>query len=147
MKHIPLTLPEANAFVEQHHRHSRPVRGHLFSIGAIDGDSVIGVAIVGRPVARMLQNGVTAEVLRCCTDGHRNACSYLYARAWRAARALGYQQLITYTRTDESGASLRGAGWRIVHRTRGRSWSTPSRPRVDPSPLQDKFRWEYGNGS
>ena len=104
---------------------------------------VVGVAIVGRPVARMLDNGWVLEVNRCCTDGTRNACSALYGAAWRAARALGYRRLITYTLPSEGGASLRGAGWRVVGQTTNvNGWSCPSRPRVDTHPLQAKLCWE-----
>lgn len=79
---IPMTLREANAFVEQHHRHHKPVVGHKFSIGVSDGEKVVGVAIVGRPVGRFLDDGWTLEVTRLCTDGTHNACSMLYAAAW-----------------------------------------------------------------
>lgn len=94
-------------------------------------DTIVGVAIVGRPVARTLDDGWTLEVTRVATDGTKNACSALYASAWRAARAMGYQRLITYTLPSEGGASLRAAGWRTVHRTKGGNWNTPARPRVD----------------
>jgi hypothetical protein len=155
----PISLVEANAFVLVHHRHSNPVTGHKFSMAAIarhdigdarpggagygmHTDIVHGVAIVGRPVARSLDDGFTLEVNRCCTDGTANACSFLYAAAWRAARALGYQRLVTYTLATEPGTSLRAAGWRIVGEVKGRSWSTHARPRIDTAPHQDKLRWE-----
>jgi hypothetical protein len=89
-----------------------------------------------------MDDGFTAEVTRCCTDGTRNACSMLYRAAWRAARAMGYRKLITYTLAEEGGASLRASGWRIVGEVTGRSWSCPSRPRVDKHPTQGKLRWE-----
>lgn len=106
----PMTLREANAYVEQYHRHHGPVVGHKFSIGLSDGEKIVGVAIVGRPVARHLDDGWTLEVNRLCTDGTRNACSMLYAAAWRAARAMGYKRLVTYILDTENGASLRAAG-------------------------------------
>jgi len=139
---VALPLAEANAFVEQKHRHHPPVVGHKFSIGcALDG-KIVGVAIVGRPVARHLDNSLTLEVNRCATDGTKNACSWLYGRAWKAAQALGYQRLITYTLPEEGGASLRGAGWRCVGQAGGGSWASKERPRVDKHPLQMKLRWE-----
>lgn len=138
----PITLREANAYVEQHHRHHGPSRGCIVCVAVAEGDAVRGVAIVGRPVARGADDGFTAEVTRCCTDGARNACSMLYAAAWRAVRALGYRRLITYTLETEGGASLRAAGFKVVGQVAGRSWSCPSRPRVDTHPLQDKLRWE-----
>lgn len=133
----PCTREEANAFVEQHHRHRGRVAGHIFALAASVAERVVGVAIVGRPVARQLQDGFTAEVTRLCTDGTRNACSFLYAASWRAARALGYRRLGTYTLEDEGGASLRAAGWRVVGSTRAESWSRAPRPRVDRY-----LRWE-----
>lgn len=139
----PLTLREARAFVARHHRHSRPPQGGLFAIGvAGGGGEVVGVVIVGRPVARHLADGWTAEVTRLCTDGTRNACSMLYAAAWRAWRAMGGRRLITYTLGTEPGMSLRGAGWRVVAAVERRSWHRPGRPRVDLHPLQERLRWE-----
>lgn len=140
---VPTTLRAANAFVAEHHRHHKPARGCKFVLAVSDGEQIRGVAIVGRPVARHLDDGLTAEVVRCCTDGAPNACSMLYGAAWRAARAIGYRRLITYTLPEEGGASLRGAGWRVVGRTRdGDGWDRKGRPRADLHPLQAKFRWE-----
>lgn len=139
----PVTLTEANAFIELHHRHHRPVVGHKFSLGVADpGGQLHGIAIVGRPVARHRDDGLTLEVTRCCTDGTANACSMLYSAAWRAARALGYLRLGTYTLISEPGTSLRAAGWHVVHQVRGRSWDTPSRRRDDRHPTLDKQLWE-----
>jgi hypothetical protein len=141
----PINLDEANAFVEQHHRHHKPVPGAKFCVAVSQEDKVRGVAIVGRPVSRVLDDGWTLEVNRCCTDGTRNACSMLYATAWKAAKAMGYTSLITYTLESEGGSSLRGAGWRCVGKatTRiGQGWNVKSRPRVDTHPLQQKLRWE-----
>lgn len=92
----PINLKTANAFVQQHHRHHKPTRGHKFSIGVSDNGALVGVAICGRPVARRLDDGYTLEVNRLCTDGTPNACSILYAAAYRAARAMGYNKVITY---------------------------------------------------
>lgn len=130
MKITPIELSEANAFVSTHHRHHRPVVGHKFSI-AVSDEIVRGVAIVGRPVSRHLDDGFTLEVNRCCTDGTRNACSMLYSSAWRAAKALGYSRLITYTLPEEGGASLRGAGWILIGLRGGGNWNVKSRPRID----------------
>jgi hypothetical protein len=135
-------LDEANAFVAQHHRHHRAVVGHLFSIGAALGDKIVGVAIVGRPVSRRRDDGVTAEVTRLCTDGTRNACSFLYGAAARAAFALGFKRIGTYILKTEPGTSLTAAGWRLIGETPGRSWSVPSRPRVDTHPLQKRMLFE-----
>lgn len=139
---VPVDFAEANAFVMRHHRHHGRVVGHKVSLAAALGETIVGVAIIGRPVARRIDDGWTLEVNRLCTDGTPNACSFLYAAAWRAARALGYRRLITFTLPSEGGASLRAAGWREVGSTPGRSWSVPSRPRVDRHPLQERIRWE-----
>ncbi len=138
----PINRDEANAFVEQHHRHYGRVAGHVFAIAASTDGKVVGVAIVGRPVARMNQDGYTCELTRLATDGTRNACSFLYGRAWRVAQQLGYKRMITYTLASEGGSSLRAAGWKVTGEVIGRSWSSPSRPRVDTQPLQGKLRWE-----
>ena len=137
-----LELAEANAFVAQHHRHHRPVVGHVFSIGASLDDKIVGVAIVGRPVARRRDDGVTAEITRLCTDGTKNACSFLYGASSRAAFALGFKRIGTYILASEPGTSLTAAGWRLIGGTPGRSWSRPSRPRVDKHPLQGKLLFE-----
>jgi hypothetical protein len=139
---VPITLKEANAFVEQHHRHHKPARGCRFCVAVALGGQVVGVAITSRPVARALNDGWTAEVVRVATDGTKNACSMLYGASWRAARALGFRRLVTYSLDTEPGSSLRGAGWTCVAKTRGGSWNCPSRPRVDTHPLQQKLRWE-----
>ncbi len=139
----PITLREARAFVAERHRHHQPPQGGLFAIAACEGDAVVGVVIIGRPVARMIAaDDFTAEVTRLCPDGSRNACSLLYGAAWRACRALGYRRLITYTLPEEGGASLRAAGWTCIGEAGGGSWNCKSRPRVDTHPLQVKLRWE-----
>ncbi|WP_410236060.1 XF1762 family protein [Pseudomonas aeruginosa] len=130
---LPVSLRCANAFVQEHHRHHRPVQGAKFAIAvALSGsDGICGVAIVGRPVARHLDDGWTLEVTRLCTNGAPNACSKLYGAAWKAAKALGYTRLLTYTLPEEGGASLRAAGWRLVGARGGGAWSRPGRPRAD----------------
>lgn len=138
----PVSLAEANAFVAQHHRHHKPVVGHKFSIGCTADGRLVGVAIVGRPVSRYLDNGLTLEVNRLCTDGTKNACSMLYAAAWRAARAMGYQRIITYTLDTESGASLRAAGWTCAGLAGGKRWTGSRRPAADLYPAQMKYRYE-----
>jgi len=143
---VPIALDEANAFVAQHHRHHGKVVGHKFSIGLADGEKIVGVAIVGRPVSRRIDDGWTLEVTRLCTDGTKNACSKLYAASWRIARELGYRKCVTYILNSESGTSITAAGWTCVGECRGGSWSVPSRPRVDKHPLQGKLKFEIGEG-
>ena len=142
LRTIPLDLDEANAFVARLHRHHKPVVGHKFSIGAAAGDEVVGAAIVGRPVSRMRDDGMTLEVTRLCTDGTANACSFLYGAAARAAFALGFARIGTYTLPEEGGASLRGAGWKLLGERGGGSWGREGRPRVDRHPTQGKLLWE-----
>ena len=139
---VPVTLAEANHFVSERHRHHNPVVGHKFSIGISDGNKIRGVCIVGRPVSRVLDNGMVLEVNRCCTDGVKNGCSMLYGAAWRAVRAMGYKKLITYTLKEEGGASLKASNWKLIGEAGGGKWSRKDRPRVDTHPLQAKLKWE-----
>jgi hypothetical protein len=140
----PIDFDEAATFIANHHRHHLPPVGWKFGVGCNDGEKVVGVLTVGRPVARMLDNGLTLEVTRCCTDGTKRAASMLYGAAWRAAKALGYRRLVTYTLRSESGVSLRAAGYRVVYETRDRpaGWDTPGRPRVPKAPIEAKTLWE-----
>lgn len=143
----PITLQEAKDFVNRNHRHNIAPVGHKFSIGLNDGEKVIGVAIIGRPIARHNDDGMTLEVLRVCVlEGYPNACSKLYAAAWRAAKAMGYKRLITYTLVSEPGTSLKAAGWKVIGQTqyKTKGWDVPSRPRVMPSkyPVGQKTIWE-----
>jgi hypothetical protein len=127
---VPVNFSDACAFVAEHHRHHQAPQGMKFCIGIASGEILCGVAIAGRPVARSYDDGATLEVTRVATDGTPNACSALYGACWRAARALGYSRLITYTQAEESGSSLRAAGWRVVAQRAARhGWTTPSRPR------------------
>lgn len=140
---IPVTLKEANAFVEKYHRHHKAVVGHKFSIGCVNGnDELVGVAIVGRPIARHLDNGLTLEVNRLCTDGTRNACSILYSAAWRAARAMGYKKLITYILKSEIGTSLKASGWKCVGECGGLRWTGKRKPEIDLYPAELKLKFE-----
>jgi hypothetical protein len=143
---VPVTLREACAFIAKWHRHHKPPRGCIMCVGVSPKDDphVVGVAVVGRPVARHLQDGWTAEVTRVATDGTKNACSALYGAAWRACRALGYLRLVTYTLPEEGGTSLRASGWKCIGEAGGGKWSRTERPRVDEHPLQRKMRWEQG---
>lgn len=129
IKHM--ALKEANAFVSEYHRHHGPVTGHRFSLACVqrEDQGLCGVAIVGRPLARKINDETTVEVLRLCTDGTPNACSALYGACLRAARDLGYQRIITYTLEDEPGTSLRAVGWTFGYRTAGGAWSRAGRPR------------------
>ncbi|MFQ3671567.1 MAG: XF1762 family protein [Verrucomicrobiia bacterium] len=146
---VPVSLREANEFVLNHHRHNRPTsrNGGKWACGCGTSDrGLVGVAIVGRPIAASLDDGWTAEVLRVCTlpDAPRNACSMLYGAAWRAWRAMGGRRMVTYTLDSESGASLRGAGWRIVAEVKPGDWHRPNIGRFrnwQPIYGQQKFRW------
>ena len=137
---VPITLREAKAFVLEHHRHNKPPVGWKFGVGLRACGKLVGVATAGRPVARHSDDGLTLEVSRTCTDGTRNANSKLYGAIWRAAKAMGYLRCITYTQCEESGASLRAAGWVKVKDIAARaSWAES---RVKLKALRD----EVGNG-
>ena len=142
---VPMTLAGGNEAIRRWHRHHKPVPGSKFIIGVADDDGELhGILIAGRPVARAYDNGTTLEVTRCAVDGEPNANSALYGAAARAAWALGYLRLITYTRTDEGGQSLRGAGWKIIATRGARSWasSSVSRVREDHTEPHERFLWE-----
>jgi hypothetical protein len=129
---VPLGFADACTAVDRWHRHHRRPQGHKFSLGVLAAGRLVGVAIVGRPVARSLDTGWGLEVTRLATDGTPNACSCLYGAAWRTAKEAGYQRVITYTQHGETGASLRAAGWHLVAVLSPRTgWDTPSRPRED----------------
>jgi hypothetical protein len=143
LKIVPISIREANEYVCLWHRHHKPTQGAKFALAvAVESGSIVGVALVGRPVARLLDDGQTLEVTRVATDGTPNACSALYGASWRVARELGYQCLITYTLASEPGTSLRAAGWKLTAESEGGSWSRPSRPRVDQHPTEPKHRWQ-----
>lgn len=147
----PISITDAKLYVSKYHRHNLPPVGALFAIGVENGDGLCGVAIVGRPIARMLQDGKTCEILRVCTDGTRNANSMLYGACRRAAIALGYTKGITYTLESESGASLRAAGWMLDKTFQSEaSWDGGNRHREqtdlfgnDRRPLGKKKRWTW----
>ena len=143
---IPITLKEANLFVSNFHRHNKPTVGGKFAIGAEFDGLMVGVAIVGRPIARLLNDDYTAEVYRVCISPHapRNTNSFLYGACWRACKAMGYKKLITYTLQEESGASLKGAGWKIIAEVKpSGNWGSSKRQREwQPIFGQQKLRWE-----
>ena len=139
---VPMSLREANVYVDAHHRHHKSVVGHKFSIGCEKDGQLAGVAIVGRPVSRYLDDGTTLEVTRLCSSGEKNVCSFLYGAAARAAKALGYRKIITYTLDTEPGISLRAAGWTCAGKAGGIRWTGKRRPAVDLCPPQMKLRYE-----
>lgn len=156
MKAIPLELKTANEYVQEMHRHHIPVHRDKFRVGCqADDGHLCGVIQVGRPVNRNLDDGKTLEVVRCCTDGTQNACSFLYSRAARIAKELGYTKLITYILESESGTSLKASGWKLeADNIGGGSWDTPSRHRYqmigqislfpckqEKYPMTKKQRW------
>ncbi len=128
----PITLREANMFVENYHRHHRSTQGQKFSIGVYEGDVLHGVAITGRPLSRYLDDGETLEVLRLCTDGTYNACSILYARCAKIAKDMGYKKIITYILEEEKGTSLKASGWKCeAENVGGGNWENCTRRNED----------------
>lgn len=141
MQAVPLTQKQAAEYVAANHRHHKPARGDVFRIGAEKDGIIVGVIQCGRPSARCLQDGRTLEATRLCTDGTKNACSFLYSAAARVAKDLGYKRIVTYTLETENGASLKASGWVLDGLTAGGSWDTPSRRRTDKAPICPKKRW------
>lgn len=139
---IPITQKTAKEFVTSHHRHHKAPLGSIFQVGLACNGELVGVAIVGRPVARFLDNGQTVEVTRLCiSDSVANACSMLYGACWKVAKGLGYSKLITYTLPSEGGVSLKASGWICDGEAGGGSWNCQSRPRIDSAPTDVKWRW------
>ena len=152
MNAIPLTLTEANQFIEKHHRHHHKVPRDKFRVGCEVGGKVVGVATVGQPLARLLCDGYTLEVTRLCTDGTKGVCSFLYSRCARIAKEMGYKKIITYILETEDGTSLKASGWHCEAKNcGGGSWNVPSRPREivvhtlfgdeEKYPISKKQRW------
>lgn len=143
-----VTLAEAKAFVREHHRHNRPPCSWRWGHGAFNGSDLVGVAMVGRPVARLLDHTRIVEVNRLCVDHSIpsglvwNACSLLYGAAAREARRRGFERIITYTLERELGTALKAVGWEAAALTRGGSWDRPSRRRRDTAPTCRKVQWE-----
>ena len=140
---VPIELKDANEYVASLHRHHKPVHRDKFRVACIDEEGNLhGVIQAGRPVSRILDDGKTLEVVRCCTDGTRNACSFLYSRMARVAKEMGYSKIITYILDSEDGISLKASGWKKEADTQGnRSWNCPSRPRQTAAPICQKQRW------
>ena len=137
-----MELADANAYVTEYHRHHKAVRGPRFSLACYEAGRLCGVAIVGRPRSRWINQRTTVEVLRLCTDGTQNACSKLYGACRRAAKALGYDRLITYILEDEDGKSLLASGFSYCYTNKGGSWNQPGRPRTDKAPVCPKQLYE-----
>ncbi|MEK3987657.1 XF1762 family protein [Paenibacillus sp. FSL K6-3166] len=138
----PISLKDAQKFVDQEHRHHIAPQGHKFSIGLTDGHKILGVIIAGRPVSRHQDNGLTLEVTRCCVrDVYKNGISILYAAACRVAKAMGYTRVITYTLASENGASMRASNFTLERSSEGGSWGSKSRKRTDKHPTMKKNLW------
>ena len=137
----PLELSAANEFVKILHRHHSPVHRDKFRVGCMSNGRLVGVAQVGRPVSRILDDGKTVEVVRLCTDGTKDVCSFLYSKVARIAKEMGYEKIITYILCTESGTSLKASGWVEEATTSGGHWSRPSRPRNTTAPTVPKKRY------
>jgi hypothetical protein len=141
----PLTLSQANELVGRLHRHHKPVVGHRFSIGAFQGEELVGAAIVGRPVARGCDPYLVAEVTRLVTNGAKNTCSFLYSACARISREMGFEKVQTYILSEEPGTSLIAAGWVLVATTAGGNWNHSKKyagTRREDQPMEPKTRWE-----
>lgn len=137
----PIHLKEANEFVKKYHRHNIPTVGGKFAISCCDGDRICGVAICGRPVSRKLDDGLTLEIYRNCTDGTYSACSMLYGACSRIAKSMGYKKIITYTLQSENGASLKASGFIFDGEAGGKSWSGVRKRDYFVAPQEMKNRW------
>lgn len=142
MKIVPVELKEANNFIESLHRHHKPVQGHRFSIGVEKEGKLVGVACIGRPVARLTNQKEVLEVTRLCTDGTRNACSALYSAAARIGKEMGYKKIQTFILDEEPGVSLKASGWEYDGWSQGGQWKhTDGKPRRTDQPTCPKHRY------
>ena len=127
---IPMELKDAQNYINTYHRHHQAAHRDKFRIGAMQDGKLVGVIQVGRPVSRVLDDGKTLEVLRLCSDGTKDVCSFLYSRAARIAKEMGYKKIITYILKSEVGTSLKASGWVLkADNVGGKDWNVPSRPR------------------
>lgn len=136
----PITFKQASEFINLHHRHHRATVGCKFCIGLFDAEKMIGCAVCGRPVSRHLDDGLTCEINRLCTDGTYNACSMLYGASCRVAKAMGYKKIVTYILESENGASLKASNFVCEGEAGGRHW-TGSRNKGQDIPAEMKTRW------
>lgn len=136
----PITWRQGKEYVDKNHRHHNGSRGCKFCIGVFDGDELHGVAMCGRPVSRRLDDGLTLEINRVCTDGTKNACSMLYGASCRIAKEMGYKKVITYTLESENGASVKASGFKFDGEAGNRHW-TGKRNRGQNIPAEMKKRW------
>ena len=140
LKIMPITFNKACDFIKQHHRHHKPTIGCKFCIGLFQGEKIVGCVVCGRPVSRFLDDGLTLEINRLCTDGTRNACSMLYGAACRVAKEIGYEKVITYILESENGASLKASNFECEGIAGGTHW-TGKRNRGQEIPSEMKTRW------
>ena len=138
---IPINFRQACQFIRDVHRHHKPPQGRKFALAVEKDGKVVGVAVVGRPVSRHLDDGRTLEVTRLCTDGTPNACSKLYSTSWRIAREMGYWRMVTYIVEEESGVSLKASGWKRDGPAGGGNWDKPGRPRKRSDHIGAKWRY------
>lgn len=139
---VPMRFKAVKAFIRDLHRHHKPPVGMIAAVGCALGGKVVGVAVVGRPVSRHMDDGDTLEITRVCTDGTRNAASFLLGADRRLVFALGYARAITYTLPSEGGSSLKAAGYKLIGEPGGGRWSRANRKRLDDHPTERKWLWE-----
>lgn len=144
MRIVPISLKQANDFVETHHRHNKKVVSHKVSIGLEENGELVGVGIAGIPIARLLDDGKTLELRRICVkEGKPNGCSMLMARLKQIGQLMGYEKVITYTLQRESGSSLKAVRARIVAEGRPGVWKRKGKPYVHQAVYDEpKWRWE-----
>lgn len=134
------TVKRALPFVARVHRRLPKLQGAMWATSIWAHGEMVGVAVVGWP-ARMLSDDTLAVLRVAVIEGHRNGCSMLYGACSRAGKALGAENMVTYTHADEDGTSLKAAGWIDGGLTDGGEWSRPSRPRQLALDHKQKRRW------
>lgn len=140
MRIVPITFAYAKQFIKEYHRHAPNVIGCKFCIGLQGDDGIVGVAVCGRPVSRFLDDGLTIEINRVCTNGVVNGCSMLYGACCRIAKEMGYKRAITYTLQSETGSSVKASNFVCDGEAGGTHW-TGKRNRGQNIPNELKKRW------
>lgn len=137
----PCTVKAALRYVAEHHRHLPKLQGGLFAASCVDpAGEVVAVAIAGNP-SRVWQGDGKIVITRVAATVAGNACGMLYGSLCRAAAALGYREVWTYTLPEEDGRTLKGAGFKDMGLTDGGDYGRPSRARAPAVRPEPKRRW------
>ncbi len=120
-----------NSFILKYHRHIDVIQGHRFSIGCMCKEKLVGIAVAGRPISMHYDQSKIIEITRLCTDGTKNACSFLYSSCAKAAKYLGYKRIQSYILESELGSSLKASNFIYSHTSEIPRWNKYKRNKDD----------------